>query len=354
MRKIKLIIFYIFLFNSNFLFAAYVTINSDFVNSYNEIEIVNNTNKFKLKFADNKLETLSLLQLSYENITIKKSNLLVSKQLSLDTSRYYLMNIEFPPLILSSTISLLNEKQIEVKTLTYLNDKLTISNSYYNINETIKDSYYYDLSSLYYTERGFVSYLSYQGNYLGIETETAYTKYGLFCSFTSSFFLNPFTINLNYKNNNEKYNFQIIFDYKNMNIKVTDKIYRISIFGGQGVKRNYSINGNLKFTFNKEEFTSKIYITTSHEIDYDEYLNKTVKQKVRIRNKININDLNCETSLTYNGDISGYLSINDIKISYSKKTILFSLKYSTNRENMTFVLQASSKGSLKISYKKIL
>ena len=92
MRKIKLIVFYIFLFNTNLLFAAYLNINSDFLNSSNEIEIVNNLNKFRLEFTDNKLEALNLLQFSYKNIIIKKDNLLTSKNLVLDNSRYYMLH----------------------------------------------------------------------------------------------------------------------------------------------------------------------------------------------------------------------------------------------------------------------
>ncbi len=350
MRIIKFIVFIIILLGDRVLFAANVNINSDFVKNYHKIEFTDKSNKLGIKFEENKILSLNILKLEQNKIKIQNSKIIENENLVFDENNYYNLNFIYNCFEFYTTLPILNDENIDIKSIKYINSSLVLQTSIYHLKNQVNDDFYFDYHSLNFTQEGVVNYLKYTYKNISLENEVALSKFGIFLSTKALFTYKKLKFFFITKNIKEKYSYGFIFENSIAKVEVIDKIYQLSIYGGQGVKRNFQISSDLKIPINTDFFQSTFYLSTQHEIDYDVYLNKSIKQSYRIRNKIQYNETTLEYSCRIGEKISAYLIINNLKISYYNKKFDFNVYFENSQKNSKFKLNFSQEGNFQISY----
>jgi hypothetical protein len=350
MHKKYLIAFLLPLISLHVLFSTNVNIKSSNWNNCFELNISDKWNKIGVKFKNNEFKGLSLLKIKHDNITVQKYKLFDNRYLVLNGKSLYCINFKYPTFEIFSTINTLNSENIDIKLIKLIKDKLTLNTAFYFCKNVENNSFYYDYSNLLYTKNGMLNYVKYKSKFVQGEVEWAFTKYGIFHSSTLSLLINRFVFFVNYKNINELYNLGFEFHHDNCKIKVIDKISEISVYGGQGKKRNFSIDGNLKFEYDVLSYRSILYFYSFHEINYDEFLIKSIKLRLRVRNKAIIDNITYEICINYNDGYGGYLKINNLKFSYNYDKIDCLIEYKIKKDNSSFDLKLSLTGKLEISY----
>lgn len=348
-RKI-IVVFFLLCLNLFILSASNLSINSDLMKNYTVVKFDDNINLIGVEFENNKVLGLNTLKIEQNKAKISKFSLFENKNLFVDKKNRYFLSIESFPLTVSSTISLFNKDGIDLSTIKYKSENIQLSTSYFYSKNKDFNSFYYDFSSLLYTKQGLITDLFLKYKFVTLESEVALAKYGTFWSYSANCKFKKVNVFFNTKNINEKYKAGFTFTSDNVKVEVIHKIYNISAYGGQGVKRNYSIDGNLKFNFKKEVFKSTLYFSTYHEIDYDVYLNKSIKQKFKVRQKIEGDNNNYEWSFSYSDGFSTYIVINCFKLVYDFKKVDLQFLYTMRKKDNSLKIQLSTSGMLKLSY----
>jgi hypothetical protein len=350
MRIINFIVFIIILLSSRTLFSANIYINNDFVKNYHKIEFTDKSNKVGIKLEENKILSLNILKLEQKNFKIQNSKIIENEYLIFDENNYYNLNFNYNSMQLYSTIPVLNEDSVDIKSVKFTCNNLVLQTSFYHLKEQVNDEFYFNYQSLNFTQKGIVNYISFSYKNLSLENEIVLSKYGVFMSYKALYTFNNLKFFFTTKNIKEKYIYGFIFENSMAKVEVVDKIYELSIYGGQGVKRNFQISSDLKIPIETDLYKSTFYLSTHHEIDYDVCLNKSINQIYRIRNKFIYKDYNIESSIRLGEKLSAYFIINNLKISYYNKKFDFNFIIEKSQKNSYFKLDFSLEGNFQISY----
>lgn len=350
MRIIKFIVFIFILMCSRSLFSANVNIKTDFVKNYHKIEFTDKSNKIGLKFEESKILSLNILKLKQNNFKIQNTKIIENQYLIFSERNFYNLKFNYNSIDFYTTIPALIDNKIDIKSVKLTYNNLILQTSFYHIKEHSYDNFYYDYQSLNFTQNGILNYINYTYKNLSLENEIALSEFGIYTSYKALFTYDKLKVFFITKNIKEKYCYGFIFENSMAKVEVIDKIYELSIYGGQGVKRNFQISSDLKIPISNDFFKSTFYLSTYHEIDYDVYLNRSINQIYKIRNKFIYKGYKIESSLRFGEKLSAYFIINNLKISYYNKKFDFNIFIESKQNNSIFKLDFSLEGDFQISY----
>lgn len=336
------------------LFSTNVSLTSNNLNNSLKLDIYDKFNKVSIKFEDNKILELNSLKLSINNIIIKKDKILLNEQVILDNSLRYFINFDYKLFQISSTIPTFSNDKIDIKNLQLNWNNLIFQASYYYNYTNINNKFYYDFSNLLYTKNGSLFYLKYEFKNIFTQQELAATNYGIYYSSIYAINLKNFTFYFNIKNINEKYAYSVIFNYGNFKYEAIDKIYDISIYGGQGIKRNRQVKSKVKLNYDINNLQIILYLNMLIEIDYDVYLRKTINKDFKMRTIIKTEKNEIELSLNYDNNYAYYVVFNNVKINYSNKVIELQYNFENKKDKSIYDIKLNSNKEIEIKYQRFL
>ncbi|NCD04748.1 MAG: hypothetical protein EOL97_01390 [Spirochaetia bacterium] len=336
------------------LFSTNVSLTNNNLNKNLKIDISDKFNNVSIKFENNKIVEVNSLKLSINNILIKKEKIQLNEQVIVDNSLRYIISFNYNLFKISSTIPSFSNDKIDIKIFELNYNNLIFQTSYYYNYSNLNNKFYYDFSNLLYTKNGYLFYLEYEFKNISTKQELGITNLGTNYSSIYALNLKHFTFSFNVKNINEKYTYKVIFNHGNFKYESIDKIYDISIYGGQGIKRNRQVKSKLKLNYDINNFQIMIYLNFFTEIDYDVYLKKTINKDFKIRTIIRNNENEIELSLNYNNNFAFYFIFNNVKINFSNN--IFDIQYNFKNKNnySCYNIKLNSNRELEIKYQRFL
>lgn len=336
------------------LFSTNVSLTSCNINNSLKVEICDKFNKLSINFEKNKKLELNTLKFEKNNIFIKKENTQLNEQIIIDNSLRYIICFDYELFKITSTIPSFTNEKIDIKSIELNFKNLIIQSTYYYNNTNINNKFYYDFSNLLYTKNGNLFYLEYEFKNILTYQEFAITNYGIFYSSIYALKLNYFTFYFNLKNINEKYSYKVVFNYGNFEYDTIDKIYDISIYGGQGIKRNRQVNSKIKLNRDFKSIKVSLYLNLSTEIDYDVFLRRTINNNYKLRTTLKTNKNIMELCLNYNDNFDFYLIYNNVKINYSNKIIYLQFNFENKNNKSNYNIEINSDKKIEIKYQRYL
>ncbi len=351
MHEKKIILLCVIILILNSLFGANLKI--DYENKLGDFDfyISDKVNKLTINFQNNQLKEIKTLKFDFNGLSVEKENIFSSHQIKVIDSQLYYIKLGYPNLIFRTILYSLNPKKISLNTIKYKKKNLEVESIYYDIKYNENDEFYYDFSTLKYTEKGFISYLNVKVGDLLFNEELAITNFGIFYSSKLNYKIKKFDIFIIRKNINESYILGCNFNYNKINVKISDNIYPISIYGGRGVKRDFSINSSLELKFSICNIDQLLKIKINNKISYNEFLIKELTLDYNISDIFSINKQLVKLSIDYENNKFSYdIEINDIKFSYKDNQFNIYFSKSFIKKNNIFEINISSLGVLSFSY----
>ena len=343
----RIIIFVLYILTSFCpLFSTYVNLNIENHFSTVDLAFYDNSKKISIKIKDNKIEELNSLEFKYKSIEIKKFDLFKNRNLSLKTNDIYYIKYSFPKLSFYKSYRPLFKSEFEISSFILRQKYFLLQSMFYYKYFEENIGYYYDYSNLNFTKKGLINYIDYGFNDFKINSEFSISNYGFYYSLNVNYQYKYLDLYFCSKNINEKFNYGLIFDYKPISFEVNEKIYPISIYGGQGKKREYFIESDI--LLNSKTFKTNLHLY--HEVKYNEFLKKEVKNIISINEKIKVKNNYIEALLSYSDNFSISIIMNKFKIRYYKKILFFDINYITRDKTKSFNINFSSKGEINILY----
>jgi len=336
------------------LFSTNVSLISNNLDNSLKLNIYDKFNKVSIKFENNKILDVNSLKFSKNNLLIKKDKIQLNEQVIIDSSLRYIISFDYNILKISSTIPTFSKEKVDIKNLELNLNNLVIQASYYYNYSNLNNKFYYDLSNLLYTKNGYLFYLKYKFKNISTQQELATTNYGIYYSSIFALNLKCFTFFFNIKNINEKYAYRVVFNYGNFKYESIDKIFDISIYGGQGIKRNRQVKGKLKLNYYINNLQIIIYLNMLTEIDYDVYLRKTINKDFKVSTVFKTDKNEIEFSLNYNNNFAFYIIFNSVKISYTNKVVGLQYNFENNKNKSYYNFKLNSNKEIEIKYQRYL
>ncbi len=346
-KRVILFFLLFFVFLSN-IFSTNVNIKYDNFNNSIDLSIYDNLNKVGIKFTNSKIDTLNLLNYSLNGLKIKKENKFKDKEIYISKTLNYYINIEKGSFAYFTNFIPLNRGEYSINSLSYNKDIFKFEFLFYNINKDDRDLFYYDYSNLKYTKKGVINYLFIKFKNIDLHQEFAISKYGII--YSTMFCLNYkkaqiFILN---KNINEKFRYGFVLNNDPIRFEINEKLYPISIYSGQGKKREYNVKSEINFEI--LSLNLNIIMKINHQIIYDKYLKKSINNDFNIKSNFKYKKLNLELGISVEKIIKYYLIINNAKFIYNEDEFFIQLDYLSRRENKKYLIKLSSKGIIEISY----
>lgn len=351
MHEKKIILLCVIILILNSLFGTNLKI--DYENKSGEIEfsISDKVNNLTINFQNNKLEEIKTLKFDFNGLSIKKENVFSNHQIKVIDSQLYYIKFSYSNLIFRTLFNPLNSEKIALNSIKYMSKNLEVESIYYDIKDNQNDEFYYDFSTLKYTKKGIINYINYRVEKFTFDEELAISDFGIFYSSKLNYNIKKFDFYVIKKNINENYILGINFNYSPIDIKIVDNIYPISIYGGRGVKRDFSINSNLELKFSILNIENHFKIKISNKISYNEFLIKELTIDYNLSDSFTISNNLIKLSMDYeNNKVSYCFELNNFKFLFKDKRFNISFWKSFIKNNNIFEINISNLGVLEISY----
>lgn len=349
MYKRVIIIFSLLFIFSWGLFSTNVSMKYKKNENSFDLTIYDNINKFNIKLKDNKIDSVDISNFQVNSLIIKKEAKFINREIYVDNSINYYINIINDNLEFFTNYSSFDVSNNKINSLVYSYKKLRLEFVNYSIKNVDNNSFYYDFSNLNFTNNGFINYIDYSFYNFDIKQEVAYSKFGLLYSSFISYKFKKLLFFLVRKNMNEKYIYGIEFKDKIVNFKISDKIYPISIYGGQGVKRNFTIDSKLCFNYKFKTMENKLIVKIHHEIDYNKYLEREYINHYSVSNVYQYKKNTVHLFFEYNKLCEFYIKINNLKLLVKNKEIILEISYNIKKENVNYNINLTSNGLFEFS-----